>query len=62
MRARFIGTDGSLGLRHGRIYNIKLFPSRYKLLIVQIKTDWISDTVCPYETLMGFYKNWEILE
>ena len=62
MRARFIGTDGSLGLRHGRIYNIKLFPSRAKFLIVQIKTDWISDTVCPYKTLMGFYDNWEILE
>lgn len=59
MRLKFIGADGSLGLMHGEYYNASLDTS-YHMLIASIKTGWISDTICPYETLQAFAKNWSL--
>ena len=59
MKLRFIGTDGSLGLKHGAIYNVTLKTiDRYVVAI--IKTGWISETICPYGSMQAFAKNWEI--
>lgn len=59
MRLRFIGADGSLGLKHGQTYDIKL-NTFGKYVIATIKTGWISDTICPYSSMQALAKNWEI--
>ena len=59
MKLKFIGADGSLGLIHGEYYNVSL-DIQYHMLIARIKTGWISDTFCPYETLQAFAKNWSL--
>ena len=59
MKLKFIGADGSLGLRHGEYYNVSL-DTGCNMLIASIKTGWISDTFCPYETLQAFAKNWSL--
>lgn len=65
-RLRFIGTDGSMGLTHGRVYDVKLTVKGNWL--------WVSWTphgpwptsgeplrACPYETTQAFANNWATL-
>lgn len=59
MNLRFIGADGSLGLKHGELYKVTL-KTIGKYLIATIHTGWISDTVCPYGSVQAFAKNWEL--
>lgn len=59
MRLKFIGEDGSLGLQHGKVYNISL-KTYGGYIIATIQTGWISDTVCPYGSMKAFAKNWEL--
>ena len=59
MKLRFIGTDGSLGLKHNRVYDVSLKTIKGYVVAV-IKTGWVSDTMCPYETMQTFAKNWEL--
>ena len=59
MKLKFIGANESLGLEHGKYYNVSLYTSNH-MLIASIKTGWISDTICPYETLQAFEKNWNL--
>lgn len=59
MKLKFIGADGSLGLRHGKIYDLTL-KTAVGYIIAIIKTGWISDTVCPYGSMKAFAANWEL--
>ena len=59
MKLKFIGEDGSLGLRHGKTYYVAL-KTLGGFVIATIKTGWISDTVCPYSSLKAFAANWEL--
>lgn len=59
MKLRFIGTDGSLGLQHGKKYEITL-KTFDQYVVAIIKTGWLSDTICPYGSMQAFAKNWEI--
>jgi hypothetical protein len=59
MKLKFIGKDGSLGLQHGKTYNVTL-KTLGGLVIATIKTGWISDTLCPYGSMKAFAANWEL--
>lgn len=59
MKLRFIGADGSLGLQHGKKYEITL-KTFNQYVVAIIKTGWLSDTICPYESMQALAKNWEI--
>lgn len=59
MKLKFIGEDGSLGLCHGKTYNVTL-KTIGEYVVAVIKTGWISDTVCPYGSMKAFAANWEL--
>ena len=59
MKLKFIGTDGSLGLQHGKTYEVNL-KTAGRYLIARIQTGWISETICPYGSVQAFAKNWEL--
>ena len=60
MKAKFIGVDGSLGLRNGATYDIKIENPNNEHIIV---SGWrgVFDTpfYCPYDNMNGFLRNWE---
>lgn len=66
---KFIGTNGSMGLTKGRIYNLNVIETtflwRVKLLIpltwrvVAWRVNKPKLPVMPYSNLQNFYKNWE---
>jgi hypothetical protein len=51
MELRFVGTDGSMSLRHGLIYRLSVQPWRDGVRIV-------SPVVCPYESQAAFWRDW----
>lgn len=56
MKARFIGADGSMGLVHGRVYNI----------LITSNEDYISvcwgTNACHYINLKTLHENWRAVE
>lgn len=64
MKAKFIGTDGSMGFNKGAVYEIETYVSSQWL-----RSDgylWVKDKKshlkCPYSRLETMLLNWEILE
>lgn len=59
MNLKFIGTDGSMGLKHGEVYDILIDPN-YKFDGIIIK--WIGADAnlhtCPYSSPAAFAANW----
>ena len=53
MYMKFIGEDGSMGLRCGQIYKVKAF---YQGAYVYVS--WGLFRMCPYESIKSLYKNW----
>ena len=53
IKLRFIGEDGSMGLRKGQIYNIWLSSASNYILV-----RW-NKGVCPYTSPKSFSMNWE---
>jgi hypothetical protein len=41
------------------MYNVTL-KTLGGLVVANIKTGWISDTVCPYGSMKAFAANWEL--
>lgn len=69
MRAKFIGTDGSLGYRYGQIYELEqqvnvAWADLHNLhvgvspLVVRRKG---GSGFCPYSSEQAFRANWEVL-
>jgi hypothetical protein len=58
MILKFIGKDGSLGLKHGEKYKVTLKTSG-KYFIATIHVGWINQ-ICPYGSVQAFAKNWEL--
>lgn len=54
MRLRFIGTDGSMNLNHGKVYDVKV-TSHKEYIWVKIGLFW----QCPYSSPQTFADNWE---
>lgn len=69
--ARFIGTDGSMGYRHGQIYTLHISQREYSFLhpftrkSVDVKVTIIGPpplSMCPYTSWKTFRQNWEIID
>ena len=59
MICKFIGKNGSLGLRNGEYYNINIIKKKEKILAF-IEKSYKYITECPYDNQDLFLKNWEI--
>ena len=59
--ARFIGTDGSCGLRKGQIYRIEIVDNSDNLKRKYRYRVWVNGIGIPYDTMNGIRKNWKIL-
>lgn len=59
MKLRFIGTDGSMGLRNGHVYKVNVRSSG-KYIIVFIEKNFLHRMECPYGSPQAFAKNWEL--
>ena len=55
IKARFIGKDGSMGLKKGDVYEIRT-SIQYGLL-------WViwNENSCPYRNLESFLRNWKLI-
>lgn len=64
-KARFIGEDGSLGLRHGSVYTIWITDRKpyddKDGYWVEIDKFFYTQS-CPYDTASSFFKNWKFVE
>ena len=63
MKLRFIGTDGSMGLRCGQEYAVDItspftFSGAYIRVRVFLGENKVID--CPYSSPQSFAKNWEV--
>lgn len=53
MRLKFIGKDGSMGLKHGNVYEISIFTHNGKI-IVRLGPH----RYCPYSSPQALAANW----
>lgn len=58
MKARFIGKDGSLGFKKGKIYHITVTEDKVRNWL-WVKTFW--GRSCPYESRKAIENNWDVL-
>lgn len=55
MLLRFIGEDGSMGLRKGKIYNCSVVTNDYCIWV-----SWdLNSPSCPYKSFKKLFENWE---
>lgn len=54
MHLKFIGKDGSMGLEHGKVYNVDIID---KHSCIWVK--WGYNKECPYDSPQSFAANWE---
>lgn len=57
IRLRFIGTDGSMGLKRGRIYLASVYTMRGYICVTWGENN--PNKVCPYSSLKTLCENWE---
>ena len=58
MKLRFIGIDGSMGLKHGETYKVCL-SSNADYIVVFFYFENGDYDCCPYSSPLSFAKNWE---
>lgn len=58
MQAMFIGQDGSMGFRNGKIYNIAINVNQHVEEVV-VFSNIYPTFVCPYGNINAFLKNWK---
>lgn len=56
---RFIGKDGSMGLKTNEVYETRIFIKE-KFLWVEWKVNLFSVKSCPYSSTKAFAQNWEL--
>ena len=59
MKLRFIGADGSLGLKHGEVYDVRLSTIEEVIKAHAWSRDDSFYVCCPYSSPKSFAKNWE---
>lgn len=60
MRLKFIGADGSMGLRYGKTYKVA-FKNTDQYIVLTIKKEPLGSTiVCPYGSPQALAKNWSL--
>lgn len=63
MKARFIGEDGSMGLKHGNVYEIVLFDCGGQPVVSWKYTKMSKFGMsCPYGDFKKLAENWETVE
>ena len=62
MRLKFIGADGSLNLRHGKVYDVKFYSTNHHIVAVIKTGDFMRwrEVVCPYGSPQALAKNWSL--
>ena len=59
MKLRFIGKDGSMNLKHGRVYEIVRIITVANYIYVMWKDGpGVSTRCCPYSSLSALCANW----
>ena len=61
MKLKFIGTNGSMGLSHGAVYNVNVRTVRH-FIWVEIESSengYFRTWRCPYSSPQSFSENWE---
>lgn len=58
IKAEFIGKDGSMGFKKGKIYELWHFVKGNKIYISKRN---INAVAIPYDTIIALKKNWKIL-
>ena len=63
MKLKFIGEDGSMGLRRGNVYTVTIgsLPSE-PYIYVQWPVGLHKTYYCPYSSPATLAKNWEVIE
>lgn len=59
IKARFIGEDGSMGLKRGRVYLIQLYTLNGHICVSWTTSSGRQNKVCPYSSLKTLCANWE---
>ena len=59
MKLKFIGEDGSMGLRAGEVYDTRIFI-KGECLWVEWKVNLYTVKSCPYISTQSFAQNWEL--
>lgn len=59
MKLRFMGEDGSMGLKNGEVYETHIFI-KGKFLWVEWKVNLFAVKSCPYSFTKAFAQNWEL--
>lgn len=63
MKLKFIGEDGSMGLKHGEWYWCKVRTVANTIYVSWFITDEIGRKIgqgrCPYDSFAAMLKNWE---
>ena len=59
MKLRFIGADGSMKLRHGEVYDVRLSTLEDDIKVHAWSLDDSFYVFCPYSSPQSFAKNWE---
>lgn len=54
MKAVFVGTDGSMGLKNGQTYNVSIFSEGSYIWV-----KWNGGAKCPYSSIAAVAANWE---
>ena len=55
MYLKFIGENGSMGLMHGRVYDVEKIASKNGFIIVYVG---FCGPSCPYSSPQSFAANW----
>ena len=58
-KMRFIGEDGSMGLKKGKAYFVRIYT---KLGHIVVCWDNAGNKVCPYSSIKTLCENWESVE
>ena len=59
-KIRFVGNDGSMGLREGRLYDVELeFDNGSGHYFAVVARDGSGPLSIPYQSLRAFMNNWK---
>ena len=59
MRLKFIGTDGSMGLEYGKVYDCQIESIAPYVYVTWIDWERAVQVRCPYSSLRALLANWE---
>lgn len=58
MKAMFIGENGSMGFKNGKVYDIAVSINQHEERVT-VFSNTFPTFLCPYSNLNNFFNNWE---